>query len=116
MFFFFSLQMRNLSHENINSFLGMCTELPNICTVQSYCFKGSLQVCSESLLSRITIFCGINPHVWVYVVKINLWAMIQQDVLANDDINLDWMFKYSLVSDLANVSILKHVLSCDYIT
>ena len=90
----------------------MCTELPNICTVQSYCSKGSLQVRSEGLLSLITIFCGINPH----VLKINLWTMIQQDVLANDDISLDWMFKYSLVSDLANVNIWKHVLSRDYIT
>ena len=27
-----------------------------------------------------------------------------QDILENDDIKLDWMFKCSLVTDLANVS------------
>ena len=29
-----------------------------------------------------------------------------QDILANDDIKLDWMFKCSLISDLVNVSYL----------
>ena len=28
-----------------------------------------------------------------------------QDVLENDDIKLDWMFKSSLISDMCNVSI-----------
>lgn len=36
-----------------------------------------------------------------------------QDILANDDIRLDWMFKYSLMVDLANVSTTVYVLHVD---
>lgn len=35
---------------------------------------------------------------------------IFQDMIENDDIKLDWMFKFSLIMDIANVSI-KH---CSY--
>ena len=30
-----------------------------------------------------------------------------QDILENDDIKLDWMFKFSLIMDLANVRAFK---------
>ncbi len=63
--------MREMSHENVNAFVGACVDPPHICVVSQYCPKGSLQ-----------------------------------DILENDDINLDWMFKSSLISDLCNVSIL----------
>ena len=38
-----------------------------------------------------------------------------QDVLENDDIKLDWMFKSSLISDMCNVSILNLIVICMYI-
>ena len=31
--------------------------------------------------------------------------ILLQDIVANDEIKLDWIFKKSLISDLANVSI-----------
>ncbi|KAK3753336.1 hypothetical protein QZH41_015271 [Actinostola sp. cb2023] len=36
-------EMRDLSHQNINPFIGACVEPPNICILQAYCNKGSLQ-------------------------------------------------------------------------
>ncbi|CAH3159682.1 unnamed protein product [Porites lobata] len=36
-------QVRDLSHENLNPFIGACIESPNILLVWSYCKKGSLQ-------------------------------------------------------------------------
>uniref|UniRef100_A0A7M4EWQ7 Guanylate cyclase n=1 Tax=Crocodylus porosus TaxID=8502 RepID=A0A7M4EWQ7_CROPO len=36
-------QMRELRHENLVTFFGICTEAPNICIVTQYCKKGSLQ-------------------------------------------------------------------------
>lgn len=36
--------MRDLAHLNVNPFVGACVEPPNICVVQGYCAKGSLQV------------------------------------------------------------------------
>ena len=37
-------QMRDLSHENINPFVGACVDPPNICVIYNFCSKGSLQV------------------------------------------------------------------------
>ena len=41
------LKVRDLSHENLNPFIGACIESPNILLVWSYCKKGSLQVCNS---------------------------------------------------------------------
>ena len=48
-FYFLSVhfvKVRDLSHENLNPFIGACIESPNILLVWSYCKKGSLQVCT----------------------------------------------------------------------
>ncbi|XP_074855782.1 guanylate cyclase 2G-like [Carettochelys insculpta] len=35
--------MRELRHENLVAFFGVCTDVPHICTVTEYCKKGSLK-------------------------------------------------------------------------
>ncbi len=40
-----ALQMREMSHENVNPFIGACIDPPNVCVLTQYCSKGSLQVC-----------------------------------------------------------------------
>ena len=37
-------QMKELKHENLVQFFGVCTEPPNVCIVLQYCRKGSLRV------------------------------------------------------------------------
>ncbi|OWF44340.1 atrial natriuretic peptide receptor 2-like [Mizuhopecten yessoensis] len=58
--------LRELQHDNLNSFVGASLEAQNTYILTRYCSKGSLQ-----------------------------------DVLENDDIKVDWMFKMSFVLDLA---------------
>uniref|UniRef100_A0A8C5EWJ9 Guanylate cyclase n=1 Tax=Gopherus evgoodei TaxID=1825980 RepID=A0A8C5EWJ9_9SAUR len=38
-----TLSMRELRHENLVAFFGICTEIPNICIITEYCKKGSLK-------------------------------------------------------------------------
>jgi serine/threonine protein kinase len=41
-------QMRDISHEHINEFIGMCLEQDRVYIVTKYCQKGSLYVCIYS--------------------------------------------------------------------
>ncbi|CAH2323134.1 guanylate cyclase 2G-like [Pelobates cultripes] len=59
--------MREMKHENLVTFFGVCPEPPNVCLVTQYCKKGSLK-----------------------------------DVLQNNDIELDWIFKLSFSYDIVN--------------
>ena len=44
-----------------------------------------------------------------YLLRNHFCPFSLQDVLENDDIKLDWMFKSSLISDMCNASILIHL-------
>uniref|UniRef100_W5L2B3 Guanylate cyclase n=1 Tax=Astyanax mexicanus TaxID=7994 RepID=W5L2B3_ASTMX len=59
--------MKELKHENLVQFFGVCNEPPNVCIVIQYCKKGSLK-----------------------------------DVLRNNEIELDWMFKLSFAYDIVS--------------
>lgn len=48
--------MRDLRHENLNGFIGACTDPPNICIVTEYCNRGSLKVLRANVLVKSTIF------------------------------------------------------------
>lgn len=36
--------MKSLKHENLNEFIGVCTEPENFSLLMAYCAKGSLEV------------------------------------------------------------------------
>ncbi|XP_068752048.1 atrial natriuretic peptide receptor 1-like [Montipora capricornis] len=59
-------EMKDLNHQNVNTFIGACVNPGQICILSQYCNKGSLQ-----------------------------------DVLHNDSLSLDWMFKMSISCDIA---------------
>ena len=40
---YLNIQIKDLQHENLVSFVGACIVAPNICIVTQYCPKGSLQ-------------------------------------------------------------------------
>lgn len=35
--------LRDIRHDNLNAFIGACTEPPNICIITEYCTRGSLK-------------------------------------------------------------------------
>ncbi|XP_068115012.1 guanylate cyclase 2G-like [Hyperolius riggenbachi] len=59
--------IREMKHENLITFFGVCIAPPNVCIVSQYCKKGSLK-----------------------------------DVLHNNDVDLDWVFKLSFAHDIVN--------------
>jgi serine/threonine protein kinase len=40
---FMIFQLRDMRHDNLNAFIGACTEPPNICIITEYCSRGSLK-------------------------------------------------------------------------
>ena len=42
------LQMKDITHENLNVFVGACVDPPNICILWHYCAKGSLLVSKQT--------------------------------------------------------------------
>ncbi|KAH0808525.1 hypothetical protein GEV33_014265 [Tenebrio molitor] len=84
------LQMRDLRHDNLNAFIGACTDPPNICIVTEYCTRGSLKVSRP--LQQTALPNTNNP----------------QDILENEDVKLDNMFIASLVGDILRGMIYLH--------
>ena len=39
-----AFQMRDMNHENVNQFIGLCTEAPHISIVAAFCSRRSLHV------------------------------------------------------------------------
>ena len=57
--------MRDITHENLVRFIGICPEENNVSIVTELCIRGSLR-----------------------------------DLLENDKINIDWNFRYSIMTDI----------------
>lgn len=101
--------MRDVQFNHLTRFIGACIDPPNICIVTEYCPRGSLQVRDIGGDYRGR---GDRPKVTLTVQVIvglgkshNLFHVTYQDILENDSINLDWMFRYSLINDLVKVSL-----------
>ncbi|KAI1291124.1 Atrial natriuretic peptide receptor 1 [Halotydeus destructor] len=71
--------IRELTHENLTRFLGMCIEAPNFALLTELCNRGSLR-----------------------------------DMLENDAINMDWIMKYSMITDILEGLLFLHnsVIGC----
>lgn len=83
--------MRDVQNEQLTRFIGACVDPPNICIVTEYCPRGSLQVTSCVCVCRAA----------GRTASLNMLCL--QDILENDSITLDWMFKYSLINDIVKV-------------
>ena len=71
--------MRDLTHENLVRFVGICTEEPNISVISELSIRGSLR-----------------------------------DVLENETMKIDWIFRYSMITDIVEGMLFLHNCMLDY--
>jgi len=71
--------MRELTHENLVRFVGLCVDEPNIAIVTELSIRGSLR-----------------------------------DLLENEKINIDWTFRYSMMTDIVEGMVFLHNSLLDY--
>ncbi|UYV71938.1 hypothetical protein LAZ67_9001229 [Cordylochernes scorpioides] len=91
---FFCRVMREITHENLVRFMGLCVdEPPCVMVVTEMCARGSLQV-RTALLSR---------HL------INRLSV--QDMLLNDSVQIDWVFRHSIIFDIVEGMCFLHASS-----
>ncbi|UYV83062.1 NPR1 [Cordylochernes scorpioides] len=81
--------VREAQHPHLARFIGLCIEPPNVAIITEFCPRGSLQIIVKPLLD--------NYH---HIVIYDCWTIVEQDVLRNESLKLDWIFKYSLMSDI----------------
>lgn len=86
--------MRDVQNEHLTRFIGACIDPPNTCIITEYCPRGSLQV-HLSVHLPVSVLVSRSDAVYVCCV---------QDILENDSITLDWMFKFSLINDIVKVT------------
>src|SRR2546428_1578193 len=71
--------MRDLVHENLVKFVGMCPDEPNIAVVTELNIRGSLR-----------------------------------DTLENESMKIDWVFRYSMITDIVEGMLFLHSSLLDY--
>lgn len=86
--------MRDVQNEHLTRFIGACIDPPNTCIITEYCPRGSLQV-------HLSVYPPVCPSPVWRLVPDHVYCV--QDILENDSITLDWMFKYSLINDIVKV-------------
>lgn len=96
--------MRDVQNEHLTRFIGACVDPPNTCIITEYCPRGSLQVHLPVYLYSPVCLSVCRP-----VCLQSVWCL--QDILENDSITLDWMFKYSLINDIVKVNSHQYLFS-----
>jgi atrial natriuretic peptide receptor A len=71
--------MRDLTHENLVRFVGLCPDEPNVALLTELCIRGSLR-----------------------------------DLLENEKINIDWNFRYSMITDIVEGMVFLHNSQNEY--
>ena len=75
-------QVREISHDNINQFVGACVDAPNMCILMMYADKGSLQdvLQNDTLnlswdfkisfavdITKVSLYCCLHLTVFLHI-------------------------------------------------
>lgn len=66
----FTLQMREMNHENLAAFIGLCIDPGNVCILTKYCTRGNLQVTNNSIVIFFdTVSRAFLDYIWIHSYK-----------------------------------------------
>lgn len=82
-------QLKDLRHENVNTFIGMFIDQNSPSLIFEYGQRGSLEV-------RLKRFCTRRIFYFENFIQ-------KKDILKKEEIKLDWNFKWSMLNDLVRV-------------
>src|SRR6218665_824349 len=88
---FSMIQLFYINHENVNPFIGICSEAPNVCVLMMYADRGSLQdVLAEPKYDinwefRICLATDIAKVVCPHVNPSQISSSFENDLSVSDD-------------------------------
>jgi len=71
------LQLKELNHDNIKSFVGACVEPGHICYIMQLCSRGTVQVCTYKYHVLCCMLVSNNEKIYSLCITFSLYIFLE---------------------------------------